>query len=277
VRLKELQTLFYACITAPDGVGEGQRPRSMAERAIRGDAGLSAALRLQIYVDAYFLRLLGCLQEDFPATFAIVGASLFQDLVRSYLTRYPPTAPSIDYAGQHFAEFLHDHSIRSRFPFLADLARLEHEIAEVFVAQDAAALSAAEMRNVAPEDWPGFTIRTHPAVRILESKWKVAAIRHAVENGTPWSDVAPESTAVLIWRQHAQVYFRELEPAEHAALELASKGANVATLCETLVSSLDYANPTEAINRILARWFAEGVVVGSAAFAREGRHARRTR
>jgi hypothetical protein len=233
----------------------------MALRVIRGDAGLSAAERLQIYVDAYFLRLLGCLREDFPAIFAVVGETEFERLVRSYLARHPPTAHSIDYAGRHFAEFLQVDSILSRYSFLADLARLDQAIAEVFVAPDCAALSAADMRILAPADWPRYTLRTQPALRVLEAKWKVAAIRRAVEIGASWSSPAPEPTAVLVWRQDAQVYFRDLERVEHAALKRASKGANIATLCETIASGLDHQDAADAISRMLTRWLADGILV----------------
>lgn len=263
MRLKQLQTLIYERITTPEGGARARRQQSLAECAIRGDAGLTAAQRLQIYVDAYFLRLLGCLKEDFPATSAVVGRTRFETLARSYLTKHRPTEPSIDHAGRRFPEFLRDHSILSRFPFLAELAQLEQAIADVFVALDCPALGADEMRSLAPQDWPTFMLQAHPASQLLEFKWKVIDVRRSVENVTPWGTPTPEPNLVLVWRQQAQVYFRELEPAEHEAFRVTTKGANFSTICETLARNLDNRDPAQAINQLLARWLADGVLVGS--------------
>ena len=77
---------------------------------IRRDARVE---RLEIYANAYFYRILDCLKEDFPATLATLGADNFHNLVTGYLIEYPPTEPSISYAGRHLAEFLRHPSMRA--------------------------------------------------------------------------------------------------------------------------------------------------------------------
>jgi hypothetical protein len=278
MHLKEIQTFLYRRITAPDSMIErepGDVPAPLrTENVIRCNGGLRADRRIQIYVDAYFHRLLDCLKEDFPATLAVVQENVFNDLVRSYLVKYPPREPSIAYAGRYFAEFLHGHCILSRLPFLAELAQLERAILEVFLGQDCGTLSSSEMRTIAPECWPSFVVPTQPALQILVCKWKVSAIRRAVDNGTPWSEPTPEPTIVLVWRQDMQVYFRELETAEHAALKAASKGTTLATVCELLAEGCDEKETAAMISRVLARWLADGVLAKRGAGFVRGRKTR---
>ena len=94
-------------------------------RVIAGDDRLSAEERVNIYANMYFYRILEVLEEDFPATRAVLGPERFHNLVTGYLIEYPPAHFSISYAGNHLADFLGDHPLREEFPFLENLARLE--------------------------------------------------------------------------------------------------------------------------------------------------------
>jgi hypothetical protein len=126
--LRELQTLLYHLIAGPRALncdGEhGQLCHSVG-RIIRSSQRLSALQRTNLYANAYFCRLLECLKEEFPAILAVVGPDDFADLVRDYLVWRPPTEPSIFYAGRYLDEFLRNHRLTERWPFNAELARLE--------------------------------------------------------------------------------------------------------------------------------------------------------
>jgi hypothetical protein len=94
LNLPELQTLLYQLITTREGAKWTGNERDPApaglEALVRGDQRLSAIERVNIYADAYFYRLLDCLYEEFPATFAVVGSDNFAALVRDYLLTCPP-------------------------------------------------------------------------------------------------------------------------------------------------------------------------------------------
>lgn len=272
VHLRELQTFLYKRIAVAGGEVPGRRgePESAPPAlgaVIRSEAGLDASERIEIYANAYLRRLLECLKEDFPAVFAVIGERAFEETARGYLVEYPPAEPSIDWAGRHFASFLREHSILARSPFLADLARLEWAISEVFVAPNCQVLSEEELRTIPPDRWPALILRTCPASQILECGWRISGIRAAVESGENWIDPARQPTAILVWRRAGQVYFRELETAEYAAINAASKGVSFAALCETLAGSAGDDNPAQAINRIFASWIADGLLISPAAAA----------
>jgi hypothetical protein len=272
--LKNLQALLYRLITAPEGVAAGlAAERALGaimpgdlEKIVESDDRLSATERLEIYANAYFYRILDCLKEDFPATLAVLGGDNFHNLITGYLIDYPPTEPSISYAGRHLAEFLRHHPIRERWPFVGDLARLERTLIEVFHAAGAEPLSAEAMRAVAPDDWPALAIRTHPALAIVDCDWRVDELLREVEAAAGESDrvsgePAHAPVSVLVWRRNSRVHYRALERAERAALELASAGASFAAICEVIAAVRGDDDPVALINRLLARWLEEGLLV----------------
>src|SRR5579863_5534234 len=124
--LKNLQSLLYRLITAVSGVAEGlASERDLGAGGIGavvlGDDRLSAEARVDIYANMYFYRILDALKEDFPATLAVLGDDKFHNLVTGYILEYPPTEPSISYCGRFLADYLRDHPMRERAPFIADL------------------------------------------------------------------------------------------------------------------------------------------------------------
>ena len=279
MNLRELQTLLYQSITDPDGtkesIGEerGLVP-GVIEALVCGDERLSAFERVDIYANAYFYRLLECLGEDFPATLAVLGEDNFAALVRGYLLEHRPTEPSIAYAGLYLADFLNDHSFTKRWPFIADLARLERAVLEVFHAADTPVLALETLYAVPSEEWPAVKLRAHPAVEIVHSEWLIADLLDMVEHGRKWTDPEHEEASVLVWRQNALVHYRSLEPVERDALVLISKGASFASVCEAVAASAEEPNHVGLIGRLMARWLADGIIMAAdamlAASVRDG-------
>jgi Putative DNA-binding domain len=266
--LNELQNLLYQRITNLDTTkksigGERGSAPSVPEALIRGNERLSAAERIGIYADAYFYRLLECLGEDFPATLAVLGADNFAALVKGYLLEHPPTEPSILYAGLYLADFLNDHPFAERWPFIADLARLERAVLDVFHAADASALSLETLHAVPSEEWPALKLRMHPAVAIVHSQWRISDVLHTVEQGREWTDPEHEEASVLVWRQNALVNYRNLEPVERDALLIVSKGASFAAVCEAVAAGTKEPNRVALIGRLMGRWLADGIIMAA--------------
>jgi hypothetical protein len=263
--LRKLQTLLYQCITDPDGTNEnvGNERGKVLEALVQADERLSTVERIDIYADAYFYRLLECLSEDFPATLAVLGADNFAALVKGYLLEHPPTEPSILYAGLYLADFLNDHPFAERWPFVADLARLERAVLDVFHATNAPALSVEALCAVLSEEWPALRLRTHPAVEIVHSEWRIADVLQRLEQGQERENPEHEKASVLVWRQNALVQYRSLEPVEREALAAVSEGASFAGVCEAVAASAEEPNHLTLIGRLMARWLADGIIMAA--------------
>jgi hypothetical protein len=268
MELSALQNLLYRIITAPEGVAQGLAAERTLARSglgsiIRGDDRLAAGDRLSIYANGYFHRLLAVLKEDYPATLKVLGEAGFHNLVTGYLVAYPPTEPSVLYAGRNLARYIRRDPIRRRLPFLADLAALERALVDSFVAADAPVLDQSTLRAIEPRAWPRMRLRTHPAVLIVAVDWTVDALLRAVEENREWKPPTRRKCAVLVWRKDASVFYRALERAERAALQRARRGASFATICAAAQRELRGGHAVESLNRMLERWLADGIVVSA--------------
>ncbi len=267
--LRDLQLQLMRMIVAPTGVAEAiaEEPALAANglgAIVRGDDRLSARERVEIYANAYFYRLLDVLKEDYPLTFTALGSDRFHNLITSYLLEFPPTEPSIFFAGRHLADFLRTYPAAVERPWLPELAGFERAMLEAFHAADATPLDASALRSTPPAEWPGWSMRLAPAVRLLMGDWAVhetAGPNPAVILPDP-----PRSTpaAIAIWRRDGDVLFRGLEPPEAAGLARAAgaQGARFEEICAAVAAKI--ANPgdaVESINRMLARWLADGLLI----------------
>ena len=263
--LNWVERLLYRLITAPSGVAEGLAQEKSLEHGglaqiIVGDDRLSAEERVDIYANMYFYRILDVLKEDFPATLTMLGAERFHNLVTGYLIEYPPAHFSISYAGEHLADFIRGHPLREEFPFLADLARMERALVEVFHAADAKPLDAEHLRAIAPADWPSLNLKLHPAHQVLELEWNVAATLDAVEQGEEPSQPARDDIRMLVWRNRNRVFYRAIDRAERDQMALLSKGTTFAEICEVIARGVDEEDPAVAINQCLEVWLRDGLL-----------------
>jgi hypothetical protein len=258
-------------VTAPEGVGAALREagdpdgRSLVGFAV-SDAVQGATLRLEVYANAYFSRLYGVLADDFGALAAAVGAAGMNDVVTAYLLADPPRHFSIRHAGDRLAEFLAAHPaalpFRQRWPWCADLARLETALCDAFDAADAPLLARETLAARPPAEWPALVLRLAPCVRLLRLAFAVLPLREAFERDAepPAPPAAPAANAVLVWRRDEQVCWRALDPLEADLLELTRASAGFEELCAAAARALgDAAAPAHAAT-LLARWVEAGLL-----------------
>jgi hypothetical protein len=265
--LRQLQALLYRLIVAPNGVAEALANDQAAidlDEVIVGDARMTAAQRVGIYADAYFYRLLDALKEDFPATLAVVGADEFHNLITSYLLAHPPADPSLLHAGRCLADHLERSPMLVRWPFIADLARLERALIESFHAVDATSLDRAAVQSIPPDEWPDLMLVLHPATRVLRLQWRIEEILRAVEQNELLPEVLGAPVTLVVWRRQAQVFYRVAEPAEETALNLIEQRCDFGAVCEGVGTIASDDDVPRLINRILARWLCDGVLLNSA-------------
>jgi hypothetical protein len=169
------QDLFWALITAPEGVRPGLD--DLVRRGLAGPGDLDAMIapagtmtpadRLDIYANMYFFRLLDCLKEDYPRLLEAIGAVRFHNLATDYLLECPSEHPSLRYVGARLPAFLRRHALGRECPALADLARLEWARADLFDAADAAPLTRAHLAALPQDEAGDVSLRLIPAFALL--------------------------------------------------------------------------------------------------------------
>ena len=107
--LAQVQKWFLTAMTAPGGAARGlqlagQRHALQPEQVLLPVAGGPA--RLHIYADGYVLRLLECLQADYPVLRRVMGDELFGFFARAHIWRHPSASTTLYDLGGGFADFL---------------------------------------------------------------------------------------------------------------------------------------------------------------------------
>ena len=221
--------------------------------------GADAGHRLRIYADAYHLRLVDVLGNDFPATREALGEGDFTGFAQRYLQSHPSTRPSVRHVGSAFADWLEAQPDAP--PGLHELARFEWLQAAAFDAIDASTLGIDDIAALAPESWPTLRLRLHPCVQRLES------VRLAVVEGVPTPADVDSPVRWLLWRDAGgDVQWRQLEDDEVEALHAVSNGASFGELCERLAASHGGDGPLRAAS-LLKRWLADGLLAADAAIS----------
>ena len=254
--LRELQDDLRTLIAAPEGVraalterdeSAGAAPGTserLLEQTVRSDERLSAALRLDVYANAYFYRIKAVLEKDYPRLAAVLGEARFHDLVTSYLLVHPPQRFSLRHAGAHLAEFIRVDgapSLRAGVPWAEDLARFEWALIDAFDAPDRPHRERAALAELPAEQWHELRLELDPAAQRLELAWPVNEIADAYRDDRLAEEplaLVREPTVLLVWRRDERVFYRPLDHLEGDALKRARAGLRFGTLCETLASEL---------------------------------------
>jgi len=247
--LPELQRLFFRRIG-------GAPPDPALLAAVAPSPTLDPDGRLDVYADAYFWRLHGVLRDDYPKVAAVLGRDAFETVACGYLAAHPSDNPSARHFGRHLAAFLDGRADVA--PFLPDLARLEWARVDAFDAPDAPALTVADLRTIAPEDWPGLRFVAQPSLIVLRSGWPIHTVWTSPE-GTPF---APAETVVRVWRAPDwRVLHGPMDAAEEQALAALAGGEPFAVLCETF-AHLEPESAARETAALLARWVDDGLLAG---------------
>jgi len=202
-----------------------------------GTARVPIATRLGIYSEAYCSRLIEALQANFPALAKLLDED-FASLGTAYVRAHDSTFRSIRYYGANLPDFLAEHSEFAQAPILAELARWEWAMTEVFDAADDVPLGPLAFAEIEPARWGDLRFRFHPSVRRLELRWNAPQMWKALteEGERPQAAVLSEPAPWLLWRSDLQTFFRSLEASEAAALDLALRGGAFGEICATLGS-----------------------------------------
>lgn len=225
--------------------------------------GLDSGDRFGIYHGAYRARLEECLAKDFSALRTLVGDEAFSVLCERYVGAHPSDRPSLRWLGRHMARFLAEDPRYADARFLAEMAAFEWALVTAFDAADAATVDLAELRTLAPDQWPTLRLTPHPSVVRVPIDWNTPELWRAATDAknAPSTPQRLEARRVcMVWREERITRFRTLAPDEAAALDAAARGANFAELCEALQSHVDSAEVPSRAARLLANWLREGII-----------------
>lgn len=236
---------------------------------LHGDPAIAASVRgpqvehrLRIHADAYRLRLLEVLGNDFPVTKAVLGEDGFDALGLDYVDAHPSTHPSLRHFGRAFAGWLRRRAARPRASH--ELARFEWLQGEAFDAADAAPLTLDAIATLPADAWPSLRLHLQPSIRLLPLSCNAPSLveAHARGNAPPALRDTPTADW-LLWRSECDVHWRRLDADEAALLHAVADGECFGELCERASTFHPDDGPLRAAS-LLKRWLADGLLATDA-------------
>jgi Putative DNA-binding domain len=236
------------------------------ESVINASASLDAESRLEIYVDAYFERLLECLSEEFAATRRALGDELFQAIAFGYLQHYPSRSYTLHALGKDFATYLAESRLHERdapagatptwgdcMIELAAFERLMHEVFDGPGSEGHPPLDHDKLARLSPDDWGSLRLMTAPSLKLRRFDHPVHAYWSALKEGIEPAVPEPRVVYLAISRRDFTVERRELSSSEFALLEQVAAGATLGDAIALASEGVDAG----AVEGRLAVWFAD--------------------
>ena len=237
---------------------------------LRGEGGIAGEIagpddefrriRLDVYYDAYRLRLVEVLGSDFETLRSFAGEEKFEAIARAYLDAHPSTFRNVRWFGGRLAGFLREHAHYRAEPALAELAEFEWTLGLAFDAPDEPVLAFDDLAGLPADAWAGVGFRPHPSLHTLELRWNIPAIWNAIERKEtlPAPIETAEAVTVAIWRRDHSSHFRSLPADEARMLHAARDGASFPEMCEQL--ALEHGEEAAAVRaaELLRGWVDQG-------------------
>lgn len=229
---------------------------------------LPRASRLDIYAEAYFARLVDSLAKDFEAVHSILEEESFRKLVADYLEAYPSKTPNIGEVGRGFPRYVRASAFASSVPYLADLAELEWALIEAFYAENVPGFDPASLASLSPEAWSDVRLVLHPSVRLLCLRWPVDAIWKARHEADVPTELSPDDTKLLVYRQGVTLNVDRIDSLQGKLLELISGKLPLGAALEQLQSEFDMEASEQAgtseteLVQLFQQWFSRWVAAG---------------
>lgn len=236
---------------------------TLVDTALVAAPPLTPDERLEIYRRAYRLRLIEALKDTYTSLHQVLGDELFAELGGRFVTTHPSVHRSIRWYGRELADFLARDM--PEHPILAELARFEWTLGEVFDAPDAAPVDRAALAILEPAAWAGMRVDFHPSLKRVVLEWNTAAVWRAVsdEQEPPAPARLLDPTPWLLWRQNLKSFFRSLDPIEERALTAALGGATFAEICTTMSPVLTDEEIPRHAAMLIGTWVESGIVIAA--------------
>lgn len=187
--------------------------------------------RINVYTSGYVMRLLECIEADFPVLHKFVGDEVFGHFAKASLMCSPSTSYSLYDLGNTFIQFLEatrpkntvlpaEQSILLELPIeIAKAERARHE-----------ALRAKGTENMTGTDtelFPGdilfnahqVTVSHPPCLRLLELKFPVKQFFEKIEEEGVYETPQPRQTFLAVSRTNYRPTMEELEEWQYLFLK----------------------------------------------------------
>ncbi|MFK7795472.1 MAG: putative DNA-binding domain-containing protein [Gammaproteobacteria bacterium] len=222
---------------------------------IKDGGPIDKQTRLNIYSNAYTVRLRGVIDTDHQILSYYLGDELFDQLVEGYIDAYPSNHTSLREFCSNVPDYLKNNPPFNQYPVIAELARFEQTLLFAFDANDSTAASMFDLSKLSIEDWPNIKIRFHPSLQLFQNNYNCVEIWQALKQQQSPPDVQQcDDSTWVIWRNAQRVTeFRSLEISELESINIFLKGGSLSDVCENLLSY----HPEEEVSKVAVTYLSD--------------------
>lgn len=168
-------------------------------------ATLSPESRIGIYHDMYLARMIEALEFDYPGVAHLLGHARFHHFVQGYVAAFPSRSYTLNRLGDHVPDYIASASDIPRRAALADLARFELAITQVFDARNDEPLGGDAIAAIPAEAWPDARFRAIDAMRLLRLDYPVDDYLQAVKRDDAHATLRKSRRFLLVFRSDLSV------------------------------------------------------------------------
>ncbi|MBK7875637.1 MAG: putative DNA-binding domain-containing protein [Planctomycetes bacterium] len=256
-RLKDLQAWMQHEVVR---VVERTPSKAPAARHVLPSKSLAPDERVRIYTTMYRLRMMEALEVDYPALLHHLGRERFEAVMLAYLRAHPSRHYSLNFLGYALPEFLARAAKVAQRGFLADVARIEHAITEVFDEAPSETLDRTALATLPPAAFAKARLEFVPAFCLLaldhDANKAVTALRHG--QSAPSTKRTPAWVAV--YRKDHVVWRMDLERPAFAILDALQHRKTLPQAIAAGAKAFD--GDPEDLQAKLQAWFAEWATEG---------------
>ncbi|GIL03112.1 MAG: DUF2063 domain-containing protein [Alphaproteobacteria bacterium] len=251
--LENEQGEFARAILAPPE----RAPRVLPRLAAR--PGVDPRTRVNVYRNNTYASLTATLLAVFPVTSRLVDERFLRFAAHRFIASFPPAEPRLSRFGADFPAFLRRFGQLAAVPFVAEVARLEWQIAVALDRPAAPPLPLASLTWLDAPDQAAFSLQ--PSLRLMVSRWPVFSVwtAHQAEAEPDLAFVRPgRGERLALWRAGASIRLIRLDAARFAFLRSLGAGAPLERAAARALARDRLFDLAAA----LAQLFGDGLVAG---------------
>lgn len=250
--LRKLQEEFLKYLT----VSGGDIMEAVVEQG-----NIDRKTRLDIYQNAYNIRLKDCIETDHPVLGLYLGDDLFEQVVSGYIQQHPSHYPSLRSFCNLLPDFLkHEEPFKSN-PIIGEIAAFERKLLDVFDAADSDSVTEIDLQELPAERWPDMKLAFHPSVRIFETHWNTVECWQAIKNEKAPPEAIKQESCWILWRNSERLtQFRSLTKNGFVLYQCFKDHYTFADACELLKEHLSEDQIGPVCVDHLKQWFGLGMI-----------------
>lgn len=221
--------------------------------------GLSARNRLDIYYNAYRLRLIDVLMDTFEHSAIYLGDDWFNQLAANYVQSHHSTYTNIGLYGKEFPDFLAE-----QLPDdgeVSELALMDWKLRRAFDGADSSVMTQDDLQQLASE---GSSIRLQPVPTLTTctQHFNTLDIWHAInqDQTPPVVEGLSLPIEILIWRKGHSPHFRSLAKIESAAIARVCSADTLEAIGAALEQDFPDVDVATEFGVMLHRWLDDEII-----------------